>query len=80
MFLANLVPHFVNGISGNPFPGLSSPFINVWWALFNGVVGFLLFRAGNLTAGDNLSLICFFAGVAAMSSFLSMRFVHKHKA
>lgn len=89
MFLANFVPHFFNGISGNPFPtpfanppgkGLSSPFINVWWALFNGVVGFLLFKAGNVAAGDNLSLVSFFAGVGAMSSLLSIRFVHKHKA
>jgi hypothetical protein len=42
MFLANVVPHFVHGISGDRFPtpfanpigkGLSSPTGNVAWAL-----------------------------------------------
>jgi hypothetical protein len=41
-FLANVVPHFVHGISGDRFPtpfvrppgkGLSSPTVNVVWAL-----------------------------------------------
>lgn len=50
-FLANAVPHYVNGISGRPFPtpfakppgrGLSSPLVNVLWATFNVVVGYLL--------------------------------------
>jgi hypothetical protein len=49
-FLANFVPHFVKGISGDPFPtpfakppgkGLSSPIVNVWWSLLNAVVGYL---------------------------------------
>ena len=52
-FLANAVPHFVHGISGDPFPspfakppgkGLSSPTVNVLWALFNLIAGTLLFR------------------------------------
>ena len=47
LFLANTVPHFVHGISGESFPtpfahppgkGLSSPTINVVWALGNLVV------------------------------------------
>jgi hypothetical protein len=55
MFLANVVPHFVHGISGNRFPtpfayppgkGLSLPTVNVVWALFNLVVGYILFRVG----------------------------------
>ena len=55
MFLANVVPHFVHGISGDRFPtpfahppgkGLSSPTVNVVWALFNLVVGYILFRVG----------------------------------
>ena len=42
MFLTNVVPHFVHGISGDRFPtpfahppgkGLSSPLVNVLWAL-----------------------------------------------
>jgi hypothetical protein len=50
-FLANAVPHFVQGISGNPFPtpfskppgvGDSSPLVNVVWGFGNLVVGALL--------------------------------------
>jgi hypothetical protein len=55
MFFANFVPHFVNGISGNVFPtpfakppgkGLSSPVVNVLWALLNLIAGYLLFKLG----------------------------------
>jgi hypothetical protein len=51
MFLANGVPHFVQGISGNPFPspfakppgqGDSSPLVNVVWGFGNLVAGVLL--------------------------------------
>ncbi len=50
-FLANGVPHFVQGISGNPFqspfakpPGVgeSSPVINVVWGFANLLAGVLL--------------------------------------
>ena len=63
MFLANVVPHFVHGISGDRFPtpfahppgkGLSSPTVNVVWALFNLVIGYILFRVGKVASGDNL--------------------------
>jgi hypothetical protein len=49
MLLANVVPHFVHGISGDRFPtafahprgkGLSSLTVNVVWALLNLVVGY----------------------------------------
>jgi hypothetical protein len=51
MFLANGVPHFVQGISGNPFqspfakpPGVgeSSPLVNALWGFGNLVAGALL--------------------------------------
>jgi hypothetical protein len=51
MFLANGVPHFVQGISGNPMPtpfakppgiGDSSPLVNVLWGFGNLVAGALL--------------------------------------
>ena len=50
-FLANAVPHFVNGISGRPFQspfakppgkGLSSSTVNVLWGSFNMAIGYLL--------------------------------------
>jgi hypothetical protein len=64
MFLANVVPHFVHGISGNRFPtpfahprgkGLSSPTVNVAWALVSLVIGYMLLRLGKLTSGDHLA-------------------------
>jgi len=86
MFLANVVPHFVQGISGDRFPtpfahppgkGLSSPTINVIWALVNLVVGYILFRVGKVSGGDNSALVILFAGIASMSTMLSVRFTKK---
>jgi len=87
MFLANGVPHFVHGISGDRFPtpfahprgkGLSSPTVNVVWALFNLVAGTILFRVGKVSSGDNSALVVFLAGIAALSTMLSVRFAKKH--
>jgi hypothetical protein len=86
MFLANTVPHFVHGISGDGFPtpfahppgkGLSSPSVNVVWALFNLVIGYMLFRVGNASSSD-AALIVFFAGIAFISTFSSIHFQQKH--
>jgi len=86
LFLANAVPHFTHGVSGDRFPspfanppgkGLSSPTVNVLWALFNMAVGYILFRAGNVSSGNNLSLLVFFAGIAAISTFMSIQFATK---
>lgn len=88
MFIANAAPHFVNGISGNPFPtpfadppgkGLSAPVINVIWALFNLVIGYLLFRYGKISQQNKLSLVVFFLGVLAVSILLSIVFLDKVK-
>ena len=87
MFLTNVVPHFVHGISGDPFPtpfskppgkGLSSPTVNVVWALFNLVIGYMLFRAGRVSSGDGVGLGIFFAGIVAISIMLSVNFANKH--
>ncbi|HTQ29241.1 MAG TPA: hypothetical protein VMI35_13980 [Puia sp.] len=89
MFLANAVPHFVHGISGNKFPtpfskprgiGLSSSTVNVLWALFNIAVGYLLAKGGNICGERPASLLLFFAGVSLMSIFASVRFRQKHTA
>ncbi len=86
-FLANVVPHFVHGISGDRFPtpfahppgkGLSSPTVNVVWALFNLVIGFFLFRAGRISSGETAPLLVFFAGSAVISIASSGRFQKKH--
>jgi hypothetical protein len=87
MFLANVVPHFVHGVSGDRFPtpfahppgkGLSSPTVNVVWALFNLFVGYIFFRLGKVASGNDLPLLVFFAGVAAISVGSSLRFAEKH--
>jgi len=87
MFFANVVPHFVHGISGNRFPtpfakppgrGLSSPTVNVVWALANLVAGFLLFRMGKVASGNNLTLLVFFAGISVISIMCSVSFTKKH--
>jgi hypothetical protein len=88
-FLANAVPHFTHGISGDKFPtpfakppgkGLSSSLTNVLWALLNLVIGFLLYNAGNISTAQPLTWILFFAGATAMSVMLSIRFREKDKA
>ncbi len=85
-FLANVVPHFVNGVSGDPFPtpfakppgkGLSSPTVNVVWALFNLVVGYVLLLAGKVLNGERLTVLVFFAGIAAISIMASRSFAKK---
>jgi hypothetical protein len=86
MFFANLVPHFVKGISGDRFPtpfahppgkGLSSSTVNVLLGLFNMGVCCILFQAGKVSGGDGFALLVFFAGIAAMSIMMSKRFARK---
>lgn len=87
-FFANVVPHFVNGVSGNPFPspfsdppgkGLSSPLTNVIWALANLLVGYLLFRFSRATSKNKLALLIFFIGIIWISIMLSINFAEKMK-
>ena len=88
IFSANVVPHFVHGISGDRFPtpfahppgkGLSSPTVNVVWALFNLAVGYILFRVGKVSSGNDLALVVFFAGIAAISTMLSSQFAKRQR-
>ena len=87
MFLANVVPHYVHGVSGDRFPtpfakppgkGLSSPMVNVVWALFNLVIGYMLFRVGRVSSGGCVELGLFFAGIVVISIMLSVNFASKH--
>lgn len=86
LFLANVVPHLVHGVSGDPFPtpfskppgrGLSSPTVNVLWALLNLVIGYILFRVGHVSAANLASLFVFFIGIAFLSIQLSIAFQKK---
>jgi hypothetical protein len=85
MFLANAVPHFVHGISGDPFPspfakppgkGLSSAPVNMVWALVNIVIGYALFRAGHVGSGQPARAV-FFAGMAVLGLWMSVEFQKK---
>lgn len=85
-FLANFVPHFVHGISGDRFPtpfahppgkGLSSPTVNVAWAFFNLLVGCVLYKAGHVSNEAYATLVVLFSGAVVMSTILSVRFAQK---
>jgi len=85
-FLANAVPHFVQGICGNSFPtpfahpagiGLSSPTVNVLWGLLNLIIGYWLYRAGKISNRKIITVIIFFLGIAICSIMLSIGFTHK---
>src|ERR1700679_3070163 len=87
-FLANFAPHFVKGICGDKFPtpfakppgkGLSSPLVNVLWALLNLLVAYVLYRSAKISAQDCLSLIIFFAGFSLMSIMAAVNFAKKDK-
>ena len=89
IFLANVVPHFVHGISGDRFPtpfakppgrGLSSPTVNVLWALLNLAVGYFLFHVGKISSENISALIVFFVGIAAISILSSVNFAKKHSS
>ena len=87
-FLSNAVPHFIKGVSGDKFPtpfakppgkGLSSPLVNVLWALLNMVIGCVLLRAAHISCNKMPALILFFAGFAAMSIMSAVNFEKKDK-
>jgi hypothetical protein len=86
LFLANTVPHYIHGISGDAFPspfsnppgkGLSSPTVNVIWALGNLLAGYILLRVGKVTQNNTWSLVTLFVGVVCMSIVLSIAFIEK---
>ena len=88
-FLANTVPHFVHGISGDAFPtpfanppgkGLSSPLVNSLWACFNLLVGYILLRVSKATPKNRLAMLIIFIGVLTTAVMLSIGFADKMKA
>ena len=87
-FLANVVPHFVNGVSGNAFQspfasppgeGLSSSLVNVLWGLFNIIVAYLLiYRVGSFNLRKTAHAITLGTGVLLMSLMLAHTFGRLH--
>lgn len=76
LFLANGIPHFVNGISGSNFqspfaspPGVgeSSPIVNVIWGFANFVIGFLFISGvGDFRCGLTIDMLM--AGIGALGA------------
>lgn len=80
VFFVNSLPHFIQGISGNKFPtpfakppgkGLSSPMLNVIWALINMSACFFVYLASKITITNKWTVIVFALGFIAMSFRLS---------
>jgi hypothetical protein len=46
----------------------------VVWALVNLIVGYVLVRIGKVSSVGSLALVVFFAGIAALSTWLSVLF------
>ena len=87
-FLANVVPHFIHGISGDAFPtpfasppgkGLSSPLVNVLWACLNLLIGYILLSVSKTSVKNKLSMLVLFLGILAISIQLSFAFMDKVK-
>jgi hypothetical protein len=83
-FLANAVPHFVNGVSGHPFQspfasppgeGLSSATVNVLWGFFNLAVGYVLVcRVGSFELRQTKHVLILGLGVLLMAVMLARSF------
>jgi hypothetical protein len=87
-FLANTIPHLLNGISGHPFqspfaspPGkhLSSSTINVLWGMFNLAVAYvLLARVGRFDPRKTWHAAILGLGALLMALMLARHFGELH--
>jgi hypothetical protein len=87
-FLANTIPHLVNGISGNAFQspfasppgiGLSSSMVNVLWGFFNLAIAYLLIcRVGSFNLRKTQHVLVLGAGILIMSIMLARSFGPLH--
>ena len=83
-FLANALPHFINGISGRAFQspfanppgkGLSSSTVNVFWGFVNLTVAYVLvLGVGNFSPRDTWQVFAVALGVLFMSLMLARAF------
>jgi hypothetical protein len=87
-FLANTLPHLINGISGRPFQspfasppgeGLSSSTVNVLWGLLNLAIAYvLLLRVGSFSLHSMRDVAAAGAGMLVMSLLLARTFGRFH--
>jgi hypothetical protein len=82
-FLCNSIPHLVAGLQGRKFPtpfsipatiGYSSALTNMFWGVFNAVVGLLLVSAAPLTVGLNAGCIAALLGAIGTGVFIAKHF------
>ncbi len=88
LFLANAVPHFVNGITGRPFQspfahppgkGLSSSTVNILWASTNFLIAYLLLlKVGNFDLRSIPCAVAVGAGALLLSLALARYFGQIH--
>lgn len=87
-FFSNAVPHFVSGTMGRPFQspfakppgkGLSTSTVNVWWGLFNAILGYLLvLRVGDFRLRSTLDVLALAAGVFVIGTHSARHFGQFH--
>ena len=87
-FLANFIPHFVQGVSGNalqspfaspPGEGLSSSTVNTAWGLLNLLIAYLLLvRVGRFEIRRWAHVGVFAAGLVLMALMLARAFGRFH--
>ncbi|MGA2219426.1 MAG: hypothetical protein ABSG51_15155 [Terracidiphilus sp.] len=87
-FLANTLPHLINGISGRPFQspfanppgqGLSSSIVNVLWGFLNLVLAYLLIlRVGSFNLLNTCHVLTVAAGFLLLSVMMSRHFGRFH--
>jgi hypothetical protein len=83
-FLANTIPHLVNGVSGRPFQspfasppgeGLSSSTVNVLWGAFNLIVAYVLVvRIGRFDLRQTRHVVVLGLGALLMALMLAQAF------
>ena len=81
VFLTNSLLHLVHGINGDAFPtpfanppgtGLSSPVVNVGWAVLNLVIGTILLQKGKISFDNKYTTVLFIGGVGLFGLLLSL--------
>ena len=87
-FLANSLPHLINGISGRAFQspfakppgkGLSSSTVNVLWGFFNLAVAYaLILYVGSFSLHDIWQALALGAGILVMAIMLARTFGRFH--
>lgn len=88
VFLANTIPHLVNGMSGNAFQspfasppgkGLSSATVNVVWGFFNLAVAYvLLVRVGRFDLRKSIHVLVVGIGMLLIALQLARHFGALH--